>query len=323
MTVADRLPEPDAVAAAFALGAVDGEAVLLQHTSFRTFRLATEAGPVVIKELWRGDEPAWAGQLDHRCEFESRAVARGVDAPGRFDTADGPIARLPFGGYRAHELVESRPPVADAALADWLGRALALLHSTDDTGLDPGLAADWFGLHPDTTWHGWAASALDRGADWAEDLSAALPGILRLRDRVADEWAARDDLRVSHGDLAPSNVLVTARGPVLIDWDSVSVESAGLEVGRTLLEFAPDDAAFARRVLAAYEDAGGVPPALDDRLGLRLAAGRLGNLALLIGSALGASAPTGWMAGTDVGRAIRSLDRDDETVRRLATALRG
>jgi tRNA A-37 threonylcarbamoyl transferase component Bud32 len=41
-----------------------------------------------------------------------------------------------------------------------------------------------------------------------------------------------EQYRITHGDLKPANVIITADGPVLIDLDSVKVHRTGLFFGR-------------------------------------------------------------------------------------------
>src|SRR5437870_5401499 len=68
------------------------------------------------------------------------------------------------------------------------------------------------------------------------DVSEA-PGLTaELRYRLLAHLASRPDGdRVCHGDFHPENVLVTARGLVVIDWMTATSGSAAADVARTTL----------------------------------------------------------------------------------------
>jgi uncharacterized protein (TIGR02172 family) len=87
-------------------------------------------------------------------------------------------------------------------------------------------------------------------------MRAELPGLVPLRatlkegigqaSRLTDEVKARacravdalpDGDAVCHGDFHPGNILMTARGPVIIDWMSVAGGNPTADVARTVLLF--------------------------------------------------------------------------------------
>ncbi|MEU7589784.1 phosphotransferase [Micromonospora sp. NPDC049230] len=89
---------------------------------------------------------------------------------------------------------------------------------------------------------------------------------------------ARDDARILHLDLHPDNVILTSRGPVLIDWRNASEGPADLDVALSaviLAQVAADAghplAAPAATLLAAFLDCVGGSPltVLDRALALR------------------------------------------------------
>ncbi len=61
----------------------------------------------------------------------------------------------------------------------------------------------------------------------------------------------------THGDFKTHNLLMTPDGPVLVDWDSVRVDSAALEAGRVAYIFGAGELEPMRRILTAYTSAGG------------------------------------------------------------------
>jgi hypothetical protein len=100
--------------------------------------------------------------------------------------------------------------VADATI-DWsaIGEMVATVHALDPTSVD----------HPlpfcgDFPW--WSFDTLIEGVP-ESDRRVLLPVIERNRWWV--EAARSGPLVVCHGDVHPGNVLVTAHGPVLMDWD--------------------------------------------------------------------------------------------------------
>ena len=131
----------------------------------------------------------------------------------------------------------------------------------------------------------------------------------------------------SHGDLELYNVLDTAEGLFLIDWESVGWESASLELGRTLFVFGEHDLAFSRALLDSYLAAGGRAPQIDESFGMRAVARKLGNLTELVRVGVDAGAPTGWMrSSAAIPQAVDELvlltSRSIEWSARLAALLK-
>ena len=97
---------------------------------------------------------------------------------------------------------------------DWrsVGAMVAKVHALDPATLPRDYPRPRYDVFP--WWH------LDeRLADVADLLDdAAHEGLQRAIERHRG-WAGAADLVVCHGDLHPGNVLVTADGPVLADWD--------------------------------------------------------------------------------------------------------
>ena len=112
--------------------------------------------------------------------------------------------------------------------------------------------------------------------------SGPMPGVLRQREQLkrkihAAQGLSQDQVdkliealealpdgdRLCHGDMHPANVILTAEGPVVIDWIDATVGSPLADVTRSAVimggaeaRAAQDDptlAGFVRRFLAAYE----------------------------------------------------------------------
>ena len=106
---------------------------------------------------------------------------------------------------------------------DWaqVGKMVARLHSIDPASVASRYPTPWCSSFP---W--WAFDELL--ADVGEMLdSAARRGIQSAVDRNAT-WQDRAQSAVlCHGDVHPGNVLQTANGPMLIDWDLMCLGPAG------------------------------------------------------------------------------------------------
>ncbi|WP_127499137.1 phosphotransferase [Actinoplanes solisilvae] len=111
-------------------------------------------------------------------------------------------------------------------------------------------------------------------------------------ESVARAFLNAGDYVVTHRDVEPWNVLMSAKGPVLIDWDVAGPDSASLEAAHSTLEFArrgrqdAPDAAAVHRTVDAYVSNGGTPFGGPDVLARR-AGLRLGRLAERLRMSLG------------------------------------
>lgn len=72
---------PEQVAEAFDLGKPVGQLVPVQHTVSQTWRMTTDQGSYLVKQLWPDADPEWAVQLNDRKSFEQRASAAGIRTP--------------------------------------------------------------------------------------------------------------------------------------------------------------------------------------------------------------------------------------------------
>lgn len=143
----------------------------------------------------------------------------------------------------------------DEGAQDRIQRMLAALHASaapDDAPtapLDPPGRAALEALldGPPGAWdlgpHG--PGARDRVAEHAATLRARFADF----DRLADALRRRDARVITHGEPHPGNLLRTARGDVLVDWDTVGLAAPE----RDLSLLSADPAAFSRyRALTGY-----------------------------------------------------------------------
>ena len=152
------------------------------------------------------EREALATRLVHGAGFAAPAIHDTVEIEGRFgivmDRVDGVSTRAYLSGR----------PWAFRRLA----RLLADLHGDMHARSAPGLPSQHKGL----------VAAISE----APGLTAG------LRDRLLVHLASRPDGdRVCHGDFHPENVLITARGPVVIDWMTATSGSPAADVARTTL----------------------------------------------------------------------------------------
>ncbi|HEY0690717.1 MAG TPA: phosphotransferase [Kribbella sp.] len=297
-------PTEDAIARAFGLATPVAPLKLVQHTSFETWRLNTEAGSYLVKRLWGFEDPVWRPHIERAMSLEAAALACGlpVACPVEpLDAAFGYAARIDdFGTIRVYDWIEHRALQKTDDHSSWLGTVVSALH-----GLEPLSAADmpewrWWGVFPRERWENWVQEGTTRGFSWAKPAKELLDFICDVSQLVQETFSAAGDQVLSHGDIEPYNVLISAAGPVLIDWESVACESATLEIGRTALSFGGDDIDQINRTLQAYVDAGGAIANIGEELFLRKVTMELCHITERIGVMLADDASPGWMDGEDL-----------------------
>jgi Ser/Thr protein kinase RdoA (MazF antagonist) len=181
----------------------------------------------------------------------------------------------PRGMFRVYEWLDHRPLSTDDEIGEWLGRTLAVIHELEP--VPRGTGPDWYGLHSRETWLEWIDNAND--PPWTQLARERLPLVEELTERITRAFDNAGDPVRTHSDIEPWNVLYTARGPVLIDWDTGGIDSATLQAAQAAYAFAGGDIARTGEILAAYRAAGGHvvdlgPDLLMRRAGLQLS--RLG-----------------------------------------------
>lgn len=299
VNVVESAPSAESIAEAFDLGRPVAQLTQVQHTVSRSWRLDTSAGSFHVKQFWAEDDPEWARQLVDRMEFERQAMAAGIGVVRPIDpvtSAYGWAGRVEGrGAYRVYEWVDNRPLNPDDDITDWLGGTLAQLHRLRPIGEPPDLAWRWFVSHPRACWESWIATAVEQGKPWTSTARERLGDILELGRRDDRAFLAAADHVITHRDIEPYNVIMTANGPILIDWDSVGPDSATVETGHAAITFGYDDAARVHRILDAYTAAGGEIADLGGDLLIRTAARQRSDIVGLIRYSLGLRSPAGWM----------------------------
>jgi Ser/Thr protein kinase RdoA (MazF antagonist) len=261
------------IAAAFGLGTPTGPLVAVAggpSAVHRSARLATTRGRFAVKVL--GREHAHlveASEVPARLELAASAAGVLLPRPcfavatgaGVAEVA-GPDRRPVL--VRAHEWVEETAPAAPARLAAELGAALAAIHGL---GLRPGEGAPadpWYrATHGAAHWRELAERAERAGRGWAGRLRAALPLLAEVEAVVAARSAETVPLLVTHCDLVPGNVLVSAEErPWIVDWDDAGPWNPAEEVAAAVVSWSggahgePDER-VALALVEGYRRAGG------------------------------------------------------------------
>ena len=258
-------PTPEDIAQAFDLGRPVRELVLVRRGDTETWRLETEQGSYLVKgyrastggQFTSGGLPA---QLEVAMAFERRALDAGIDMAEPIPPHDpliGWIAEINDRLFRAYRWIDHRAVRPDDDLAGWLGLTMARIHLLEPLQ-QVGLPSWWRGpLWPRATWEEWVDDAEQRQRSWSTLARERLPYILELSARIEELCEVAQDLVTTHGDFKTHNLLMTPAGLVLVDWDSVRVDSAALEAGRVAYLFGAGELEPMRRILTAYSEAGG------------------------------------------------------------------
>ncbi|MFG1815342.1 phosphotransferase [Kribbella sp. NPDC049174] len=306
------LPTADVIAAAFDLGAPAGELVLVRRGDTDTWRLETGSGSYFVKGYWpsTGGQFTSGGLLDQLAvamSFEQRALSAGIALAEPVPPVDpvlGWVTRIEDRLFRVHRWIESRAIRPEDDIAEWLGRTLAMVHQLqplDQVGLP-----EWWraAIRPRSDWEEWFTEARQRSEPWSVRAWERLPRILELTARIEEVCETAPDVVMTHGDVKSHNLLMTASGPVLIDWDSVRSDSAALEAGRMAHM-------FGTKTLDAYVAAGGDITWAGNDLNLSVVRNQLQGIFERILVLLDRIPPPRWMADRDEisQQLIESLDR--------------
>lgn len=253
------------------------------------WRLRTTTGEWAVKQLNRSHEQWWIRDFEIAAAVEQSAWAGGIPMPRPVPpalldvTVDGRPISVQVHEWRAGGPVDTTDP----AVQTWIGRTMAAVHALSG----PAPAAD-IATHEPAEWRAWLDDAPPSEADLVQRVRERLPEIVRARDfadRSAAELGPSLTPVFTHRDVRPDNMVMTAAGPVLLDWDGAGVEHAEWEAVRSALECSrpaagqdPDRTAF-RRILTGYgRDLPPVPAAFGG-----LVRGQLRAAAWLLWRALG------------------------------------
>jgi Ser/Thr protein kinase RdoA (MazF antagonist) len=228
--------------------------------SHAVFRLQTTTGRYAAKRLNVVAERWWWDTYHAAARVEQAAAADGVSMPERLPPR---VAVLDLDGVRHHWQLHRwraglHPTEPDDDVADWTGATLAVLHrrrSGDDLAARPA-------LYPLDSWHGWLDG---HDTDFTRRLRRHLPTVAAALELLSRPGPPLTPV-ASHRDIKPDNVLLTAAGPILIDWDSAGPDIAEHELLRSALAMGFERQRPFARTIAAYRRAGGRPIPADPAL---------------------------------------------------------
>lgn len=273
------------VAAAFGLGDVlEPWTPVKGGRSHLVWRLRTTRGTWAVKRLNRSREDWWMRDYLVAAEVQLDAYSRGFPMPRPVHPLE-PVAPLladvrvgeEVFSYLVHEWHDGGPLTEDVSA--WVGATLASLHRRAASDAPPDRSP-----HPVEEWREWLDEAPN---DFTAAVRAYLPDIAEARSIAT---APADFTPVgTHRDVKPDNVLETAAGPLLLDWDGAGPEHAEWELTRAAVYFSrlgEDRAAF-DRVITSYEEAGGRRPPASPTSFAGLLRVYLGGAAWMVWRALG------------------------------------
>ena len=292
------------------------------------WRLRTTAGDWAVKQLNRSREQWWSEDYLIAVQIEQCALEQALPMPrprAPLVPALPLLADIEVGGtlvsFRVHEWLDVRPSTTPFPVdARWVGETLARLHRLP-VDLDPA-DANQYETYGAEDWCVWLdESPEDVPRAFIDSVRAYLPDVAHAKDIVdaaCHEIQEQAAPVFTHRDVKPDNVLMTACGPVLVDWDSAGLDLAQPEALRTALAFSREPGGWNgtrfEAVVRAYLGAGGVPiPAAPSMFGAVLR-GRLGSAAFQLWRALG-------YRPTDTAERVRSYGDTHEQLAELRASL--
>jgi Ser/Thr protein kinase RdoA (MazF antagonist) len=269
----------EAVAAAFGLGDAISWEPVAGGRAHLVWRLRTSRGEWAVKRLNRSYEDWWLREHEVSARVQLEAWERGLPMPRPVHPlapAAPLLADVDGHSYLAHEWCEGRPVTGD--VTTWVGEVLAALHA-----LPAGEGPDQR-PHPVDEWRTWLDEA---PGPFTDAVRAHLPDIAEAVDLVGETTGLTPVN--THRDVKPDNVLETARGPLLLDWDGAGPDYAEWELTRAAVHFSglgADRAAFTA-VVSSYEAVTGRRPPAGPESFAGLLRGHLGGAAWMVWRALG------------------------------------
>jgi Ser/Thr protein kinase RdoA (MazF antagonist) len=264
----------------------------------RLYRIETTAGSWAVKLLNRSQEQWWIDAYERSVQLEDAAFVAGVNCPRYVATASGNaggLVELEDGEHmqsvRVYEWIDGVKPSAPiyVELMQWVAATMVKLSGLQLPG---GELADTYRTFSADEWQSWIAEAKQQDLRCAASLSDALPMVLEAQQVVMSVFELNKTLQLLHRDVTPHNVLMSAQGPMLLDWDSAGADVPWPDFVRTLWRFAgfperPIDGDLIRVGLDTYLLHGGEVDDDKSTAFIGLANGILGSLSYFLWRALG------------------------------------
>ena len=224
-------------------------------------------GPVArgqLGQIWRldVDGTSWAvkewfaspdgAAVEGNMEFSEAALAAGVFTPrSRLSVWGTVIAEVDGTSVRVLEWVDLAHRSRRLDPTE-VGRTVARLHQAGAHTSER--ISNWFstGLGPQA-WRDTSRRLVEADAPFADALEALLPDLIAVESIIEPH----ESPRVCHRDLWADNVLASADGRVcVIDFENLGPADPSQELAMVLFEFGDDNPERARKLHAAYVEAG-------------------------------------------------------------------
>ena len=217
------------------------------------WKLSTSAGSYAAKEpFWfEWQEDAVAEEV----AFRAACATAGVPSPEPLTTpAGGYVADCNGTSWRLYEWADGvAPEHSDVEVTVWVASQMGAMHSLDwQTG--DHTPEPWY-HRVDVEWDELVDRAAAVGVDWADELRRLVPRLIDLTSLV--NGVAVGDMVWCHRDLKNTNVLRSAAGSVLVDWDNAGPMAPWRELGAVLTNHVGVEGNL-RRIVDAYRAAGGL-----------------------------------------------------------------
>jgi hypothetical protein len=312
-----RCVEAARAARELGLGPLRGPvSVLKADEPYPVWKLTTDSGTWVVKV----DKP-WGdfvhGVLAQTGKLETAAWRAGVSMaePHLTDPASDAVWR-PLGEdhlARATRFVEGvHPPVPFAPpLAKWAGETVAALERLAIPA-DPKVDAD-YDPHPESDWDDWLGQGVRLGV--VDDRSAGtLKDCVMRIDALVEAVSTPPPVKlVTHRDFSSVNIMVTADGPVLLDFDGAGPQvpwwelvSVAFYLATPEIGVVPPERSSVAACLEGYAAAGGRIRETDESAFTGLLAGRVSFAAYQLWMACGHRGGSTELQA-DFGRQLRAL----------------
>jgi Ser/Thr protein kinase RdoA (MazF antagonist) len=324
--VTDLRSAPAELATGLGLGrTVGAPANLKPGDANPVWSVVTTTGRWVVKtQLPAG--PWWFAGARRAHRLERAASEAGILVPRPADPLAGAVGFWSHVGEgvhaRAMRHLDGHRPAGrlGGEHAAWAGRTLALLERAG-LPVDPAEPGNAYRAYRSDEWDAWLGEAtakdiLDRGR--ARRLA-------RLAAQLAERMAGHDDpagLRLLHRDLSRYNILVTAAGPALLDFDHAGAQRPWWEVAGHAVKLAtadltttPPDEDTVRQVVRAYLGHGGSGGPSDEGAFTGLLAAQLSFAAWQLWIACGHRDSTPEFRVRCAGGLRRAVDEIDAVVR--------
>jgi aminoglycoside phosphotransferase (APT) family kinase protein len=233
-----------------------------------TYRVACEAGEVVLRRPPLGHVLPTAHDMAREFRVQSALYGRGVPVPRTYHLAEAPgVLGVPF--YLMERVVGhvcrdrlppgyAETPAGRAAIGDALIATLARLHATDPAAA--GLADFGRGA-------GFMKRQLRRwSAQWDGSKTAELPALDALREDLAAALPEQAAVTIVHGDFRLDNTILHQARPgeiaAVLDWEMSTLGDPLADLGALLAYWSQpddDDMLVAARVVPSVTAAPGFP----------------------------------------------------------------